>query len=511
MGRFVGRSAEKRFSALCSDNEVTCNEPREDDHGWDHIVEFPYVPAAGVPADMQRPLPPSFVQTKSHVAHGLRVSMRFSNALKLARSPSPCFVLLLNRDKDGNDIWHAVHFWDLLSARALKRAREATRDGIPEDRFNDMTFSFMMTGADRRTNDDLLPWMASTVRDAGPDYAVAKVALHGAPEIVGMLKVGPLNSIEELIDHQLGLTASIPMASIQVNVRRFGVDLPFPLPVPDGPATFASMQSNPSAVCDIRLRGPDGRVIELVGDVIVPAIPGIPEDKKKVRIRARFFDIIWSLSGKMEFKLHFDTSVKVPLAEIEKVARFLSWSGQGDIDLRVAVGDKPILGALSRLDPMPEKEFYDAIAQYAEVLLTLSGHLKTNIPEVSVDDIVNSDGAMKLHGFMTTDQLNANMELFEGQPFREFGEAVASCAAEIGGWVFAAIQRFAVTNIKIDDRQVSVAFGPPTLIEAYAFPETNEEAVDRLMADFNRHISKQGVLGIQNIHAQITLPSPAGS
>lgn len=65
MGRFTGRSGEKRFSALCSDAGVTCNEPREDEHGWDHVVEFPHVAQPGVPADLQRATPAVFVQTKS--------------------------------------------------------------------------------------------------------------------------------------------------------------------------------------------------------------------------------------------------------------------------------------------------------------------------------------------------------------------------------------------------------------------------------------------------------------
>ncbi len=78
IGRFAGRSAEKRFSTLCSDQGVTCNEPGEDDHGWNHIVEFPHRPVAGISADIQRPLPAVFVKTKNHKAEGLRVTMKLS-------------------------------------------------------------------------------------------------------------------------------------------------------------------------------------------------------------------------------------------------------------------------------------------------------------------------------------------------------------------------------------------------------------------------------------------------
>jgi hypothetical protein len=111
MSRFLGRSGEKRFSTLCSDAGVTCNEPREDDHGWDHIVEMPLEPTPGKTADMERPLPAIFVQTKSHEADGLTVRMKLSNALKLARSPNPCFAVLASITENRGAVrWHAVHF-----------------------------------------------------------------------------------------------------------------------------------------------------------------------------------------------------------------------------------------------------------------------------------------------------------------------------------------------------------------------------------------------------------------
>jgi hypothetical protein len=116
MIRFQGRSAEKAFSKLCSDNGVTCNGSDEDDHGWDHVVEFPNIALPGVSADMQRPTPAVFVQTKSHSAKGLKVTMKLSNAVKLALSPNPAFVVLRtssDSEVEGESVWYAVHFWDI--------------------------------------------------------------------------------------------------------------------------------------------------------------------------------------------------------------------------------------------------------------------------------------------------------------------------------------------------------------------------------------------------------------
>jgi hypothetical protein len=270
MNRFQGRSAEKAFSKLCSDKGVTCNDSHEDDHGWDHIVEFPSVPQIGVSADMQRATPVVFVQTKSHSTKGLKVTMKLSNAVKLARSPSPAFVILLNLNESGGSgeqLWYAVHFWDVLIGRTLKRAREASRDGIAEDSFHKYSFSFTMTLADVQTDDTLLPWIESMMQSVGVDYAAAKKAFHPHPEIVGNIKIGPLVSIEELVDHQLGLTQNIPFTSITLNQRRFGIDIPLHSPIPMEKVEWSNvtMHANPADQCDIRMSGPDGSVIEVTG------------------------------------------------------------------------------------------------------------------------------------------------------------------------------------------------------------------------------------------------------
>lgn len=452
---------------------------------------------------MQRGVPAVFVQTKSHKADGLRVTMKFSNALKLARSPSPCFVLLLSRAEDGAEHWHAVHFWKELIGRALKRAREASRDGVPEDRFNKQSFSFAMKDADRRSADELLPWIARTVGAVGPDYAVAKQALHGGQDIVGMLSVGPLGSIDELVDHQLGLTPSIPMASVEFSLRRFGVDLPFPLPIPKGPTSFATIHSRPSATCDIRLRGPDGTVVEMTGEVIAPSLPNIPEGKRKVRIRARFFDIIWLSSGELQFKAHFDTRAKAPIAELEKMARFLSWSDQGEIDLKIWVDGNMILGAVSRLDPLEGREVYGAVADQAHFLTTLAADLRAEKPQIAMDDILDSEEADGLARFLATETLDMNLELVDGQEWHEIDHAIASGAGAYGDWIFAAIQRYPVLKQARDGANVKITLGKPVLLERYAFHRTNAERVERVTGDFRRYVGKPGVLGLENIVSKL--------
>jgi hypothetical protein len=290
-------------------------------------------------------------------------------------------------------------FWDDLIGRTLKRAREASRDGTPEDDFNELCFSFTMTAAEAREERELLPWMERTVRAAGPDYAEAKRKLHGDGEIVGSVRFGPLESVEQLVDHALGLTPTIPMKSIELNVRRFGVDIPFPMP--PGEISYAAMHVRPADRCDIRLRGSDGVEIELEGDVIVPPFPNLPEDQAKYRFTTKVMDIVWSPNGQATITGRFSGDRKEAPADLERTLRFASWAGQGPIDVHVSVRDEQILGALAT---MGELDVRDDLAYFAELtssLVRASRHLKVNIPQISIEDVAACERLELFHRFIT--------------------------------------------------------------------------------------------------------------
>jgi hypothetical protein len=501
MTRFQGRSAEKAFSKLCSDSGVTCNDSVEDDNGWDHIVEFPHIPSPQISADMQRQTPAVFVQTKSHSASGGKVSMKLSNAVKLARSDSPAFVILRTSPKandSGEPFWHAIHFWDPLIARTLKRAREASRDGISADNFHKLSLSFTMTEANRRTDSELLAWIESTVLSAGNDYAAAKRALCPPHQIVGTMSFGPLESMEQLVDHLLGLTQDIPVTAFTLRQRRFDIDLPFPTPVPTGTPVRATIHPNPAEQCDIWMRGPDGSSIEVAADIIVPGLPNLPGDQQKVRIRAPMFDIVSSLSGDATLTVHFDPSAKWTPTELGKIVRFLSWSHEGEIDLRVTVRDEPLLLGNARFDGINNQEMFGKLAKQVEMLARLSVHLKTKLPQISVADFKEAENVISLYHFMHGTDIKFGIKLFKDQPFSEIDEAVVSAAASVGDWIFAVIQRFPIIHHQRNRDRVTLAFGVPIILQTYAFEENDVAALEQLKADFERHICKRRVIGISN-------------
>lgn len=499
MGRFLGRSGEKRFSFLCSDKSITCNDSAEDDHGWDHVVEFPHKPINGVSADMQPRLPAVFVQTKSHKSVGLSITMKLSNAMNLAKNPNPCFVALATFPRNGGPAtWHAVHVWGVLLERILKRARKESRDGTPEDDFHKQTFSFTMRDSDRKEEDDLVTWIEQTVRGVGSDYAAAKTDLVPAPQFVGNIKFGPLISHEQLIDHMLGLTSNIPVNAVTLGQKSLGIEIPIGLPFEDGKFTHAALHALPSGQADIRMLGPDGKIVELSAEIIAPPNLGQSNELKKVRFKSHCLDIVWSLSGEAAINGHFDSRRKMSPKELADTLRIAGWAGRGEIDLKVSVDDAQALGASVAINPLDDSEELGYLGNLCEQLVRVSDHLKNRIPQISIDDLLTTELIEAFCRFVaaTDMQLNAKLDVEEELP--EFDTGVGFSIIPIGEWVFAAIQRFPLVRQKSEGANLSVEFGKPILLERYAFPSGDEQAIERFKEDYRRHAKLKGVLPLDN-------------
>ena len=96
---------------MCAEAGAICNEPKEDESGWDFIVGLPRSRLDSLSADMQPPHPPVLVQIKSHEGKSRRITLKLSNALIFAHSPLPCFLVLMILPPQGEPKIYALHFW----------------------------------------------------------------------------------------------------------------------------------------------------------------------------------------------------------------------------------------------------------------------------------------------------------------------------------------------------------------------------------------------------------------
>ena len=505
MARRLGRSGERRFATLVADYApgATCNDSHDDEHGWDHVVEFDRTLIPGLPADLQAALPAVFVQTKTSADPAeLKVTVKLSNALAFTRSENPCFVVLVSAPADGPVRFYAVHWWDRLMTRALRRARELSRDGIGEDQFHKREISFTMTTSDAHASGALLDWMRGTMAELGRNYAIAKAALRDTlgfekGEIGGHIHIGPLESIEQLVDHQLGLTASIPMAKVELRQRRFDIDIP--LPMPDWPVAFARLQAHPAARCDVRVRGPDGESFSIEGEVIAPVIPGLPEEHYKYRVRTPIFDVVFRPGGASRFHFTFDTAGTRPPAELEKVARFFGWAGGSEIEILVTVGDDRLFGATATLDPQPDTPGWRPIAAPLGTLARIAEGRKGPPALISIEQAGAAEWLDLMHSIVAATETTLRADLPPSLEPPAFDHAVSFAILTVGDWVFAAMLRLPRLGETREGQRWEVRFGQAVILETYLFQPEETKPFERLKADYARYAGREGAFAIDNL------------
>jgi len=500
--RRLGRAGERRFASLCADYGAVCNKPEEDESGWDAIVDLPARPVAGLPADLQTALPALLVQIKSHEKPLLRANLKLSNALKFARSDSPCFIVLMILAPD-SDVprFYAAHFWERLIARTLQRGREASHAGVAEEELNrqSLTISF---GPEDEHSGDLLAWMEATVGTVGRDYAGAKRLLretvgYGPDKFGGSVTIGPLESVEQLIDHQLGLGTSIPMSGIRFHNRRFGID--FQMPMPEGDIHSARLLANPADKCRIRLRGPDGAEAIIRGDVIVPAVGNIPEAQFKTRFRSPILDIVWAWSGHSTITGHIDTAIQLDPSTLAAMARIASWGDQGAVDIQVYARDQRIMAALGTIGGNEDQVNWGHLADLVGTLATLSGYREVVLPTISIEQVLESEFLQGFHLFLTADSTNVTTKLRgEARP-PEATHGVGYALTAIGSWVFGALVKMPIRHQTHADDQWSIEFGPVQIVESYAFEESEAHGVEALKSDYPRYAGMPGAIAFDNI------------
>ncbi|MDB5583412.1 MAG: hypothetical protein JWR80_8588 [Bradyrhizobium sp.] len=489
-----------RFATMCADYGATCNEPKEDENGWDHIVEFPAPLRPGLPADLQHALPAALVQTKSHESDGLNVTLSLSNALKFARSPNPCFIALMPWPEGAPaPTFYAVHFWEELIGRTLKRARQASADGVAEADFNHLTLSFTMGEADLHT-DDLVGWIERQIRDHGPDYAAVKATLRrtlgfDGPVFSAEIEFDADATVEAIVDHQLGLTPTIGVRAIRFNQRRFDIQLP--MPMPQGEIAYARMTANPAARSIVQLRGPDGRQFSLEGDLIVPAIRDLPDALQKVRIRTDLLDIVWAPAGTASITASINIADRKAPGEIEKMAWVMVWSGEGPIDVKVSVEDDRMLGATAQLATQPDGDLWRLVAERAGTLATLAAHRKVP-PLVSVADIDRAEWLGLLDLFVGGQTMQANAPFPSGEAPPIVDRALTFGLAPVGDWIFGAIMNWTIASQEVANGRWAIDFADPQLLEPICFADDDAAALDLFKADYRRLATQPGALPLDN-------------
>ena len=337
MSQRNGRPAEAAFRLLCSRAGITCNKSDEDDFGWDFIVEIPLQPPAGGPMDKWPGAMPVFVQVKSTGDAERKIAMTVRNARHLARKPAPCFMVLYHYT-DGSERVYARLFGETDTERTLRRARELSIEGREEHKA-EITFRFP---EDEEHTADLLDWMVECVEGLGEGYGAEKIRLaetvgYGERNFRATLTFAGSRGLDDLAGLLLGVKDQLEVSHYTLSDLRFGLEAPEPEADEEGPAVLRLHGEQNDVKCVVQLEcGEDVVTVPSRARTAVVPAPGSSRPQIGFAAGNDLFTLVVRANGtkKMGLKFHGDWSTRRPLAELEQLARILSWC---DRDLRVRV------------------------------------------------------------------------------------------------------------------------------------------------------------------------------
>ena len=470
MDQRSGRPAQDEFKLLCSQRNITCNPSLEDDHGWDFIVE---IQASGsdefladkVPAPRQ-----VLVQVKSTKNKSAQTRIKLSNALKFAKNELPCFVVLFHYNKKGKTQHiYACHFWKDLIQRSLKRGRKASAEG---KLLNKSMVSISFTDQDDHSG-DLIEWIINTVNALPIGYGNEKRELannlgYEGQNYRGVLAIGPLKGIEELVDHQLGLTDYLPVTHIKLIDSRFGID--DPTPIYEGTSGQISLRPNDSREWTLVLQASDNDPISLPATIKTPAIPGLPLDKVKILIDTWLFKATITYPGVMELTLLVEdlSNRRLPIVRLNELARFLSWESDS-ITMKAVEAGLPLFTCRGNTSSEIDKGLFLKFVNITNNLLDIQLRAGVSTVQLSLFNLQNSLKLLSvLHGILTARDIKLKLELVsEWKSENSISQILGYIDVEVGGFSFLVIFDAPVSMQIVSENFIEITCGERTLRDCF--------------------------------------------
>lgn len=243
----LGKLGEKVFDLWATEADLVINSSREDEAGWDFVVEKsphsadPQIPS--VPVHTETFSFQSRIQVKSTDASNGHIDVKLSNWLRMVDDPRPTFFVVLEFDgKDKPQRAFVVHVGEELIRRTLKRWHEnAIQDQKPlnkiwmrlsygpENKMESLGGEYLLEkiidsvdGVESWTN--YARWKANLVQSAGFEGGNVQVSLQ-VPQKSDL----PEDPDELIADLETGIIDSIPVKRAEIYRKRFGVqdDDPF--------------------------------------------------------------------------------------------------------------------------------------------------------------------------------------------------------------------------------------------------------------------------------------------
>lgn len=467
MSHRSGRTAEYEFGRLCSRAGVTCNKSSEDDHGWDFIIEIAPQKQSGQPADKVPGIRQVLVQVKSTKSKFPKTGMKVSNALKLAKSELPCFVVLFHYTPSSEARIYVRHFWAELMERALLRGRQASAENKKPHKVR-MEIGF---SDEDEHSADLIHRIIATVNEHSVEYPEKKRALcntlgYGERNYRVEATFSQLDDIEELVDHQLGFTDYLPVSNIKFVDSRFGIDAPVPMWESDHGQI--QIRPNNTKKCKLVFQNSNGDDISLEATMRRPAIPNLPPDKFKIAIETWCFTATFFSDGSISAEIPDMWNEKLSLERLSEYVTFLSWGGE-KISMKIVDYEFDPLKMRGTLSLTGRKEFLTKMSDIVRTLREIQKRAGVSDVNLTLQDLNCSFRELLLfHEILTAEdmQLSGDWE----PPLKtddSFYRVLGHCDFEVGGFTFFVVFDALATDLSAEGGGTKLDCGKRVLRECF--------------------------------------------
>lgn len=460
--RATGRKGEKRFSLLCSESGVTCNQSVEDDNGWDMLIEFPAPDQPLIALDMRAGVTAASVQVKATETDSRSVSIRLTNALHYARAPLATFIVLVVIEKRSYR-YFARHVWTPMIAAWLKAAREADAAGVAAPNQEYLTLRF--DAADER-GEDILDWMQAEIQAVGRDYSAVKAAIV---DTIGFEKSRGTATIQiaidgpgDLIDIQLGLKSNLHAKRFTFVSERFGIAAGRP----EVDLTDVAIVMTPEGE-DVILR------LQFQGGVSI-AVPGkayraAHGDKSAIRIVTRCFEWVDGPEGRVQVRAELSTEEILPIAEIALFAHLKAQAAGTPIAMEVELrGRLYAMGSVSIARDDERKTAWGWSALTFSTLLAIEKFLPAPFPELSHSDVYRDEGGPSILSAVASGRY-LRFEFFPRPmtPAR-FDAFIGYGYAQVGDQIVGVVARRPIVDDRREGKRRLVGLGPAQILRCLA-------------------------------------------
>ena len=471
MDQGKGRPAEKYFSLLCSQANITCNKSEEDDHGWDFIAEIPMPTPAMRSADLAGEIRKCEIQVKASEKGTPVVKLSLSNARAFAKSRLPCFVVVVLDQNTSNPRVFIRHFWKNEIEQSLKRVRDAGNQGKPLNK----TFTQFTLSNDEDRSPDPIGWLVNKVQSLPQGYSGEKMFIEqtiGYEEghFTGQIRFGPMKGIEELVDHQLGLTENLPVEHLSLIETRFNV--PSPQPLFEGKPSLLQMRSNATKECQLVLRSEEGSSMTVAASITIPAIPNLPPEALKLRIETWFFSLVLSNGKQTDFNFSVDFETPFCLKKLHQFLQILSWAKNGAIDFSLVGGGLPLAAGQIQIGRDQDNFLVVDFLKLVSKLLDVTERAGASIPSVVPSAILrNWSRCAQFYNQLTTESAELKVTLDRAvSPEVSPQSLIGFIELDLGRTAFVAVLEFPVNICERSGYDMNLSLAAPLIRDCFVGP-----------------------------------------